>query len=110
MSGEDVLFIQCARDIENIILKNELGALAQAKKITYKTSLEVGAEGDHLGYLNEKVVKKWLDESNFSADGKTDIYFCGPTPFMSAVNQLFKGLGYGAEQIHYETFGPSLEI
>jgi len=110
VQGEDLLFIQCARDQDNIILKEELGELSTTKNFSYKTSLESGEGADHLGYLKEEIVQRWLDENNFSADGETDIYFCGPKPFMSAVNQLFKGLGFGAEQIHYETFGPSLEL
>jgi len=110
VQGENLLFIQCARDQDNIILKEELGELSTTKNFTYKTSLEAGEGADHLGYLNEEIVQKWLDENNISADGETDIYFCGPKPFMSAVNQLFKGLGFDVEQIHYETFGPSLEL
>ncbi|MFT5716889.1 MAG: nitric oxide dioxygenase [Oleiphilaceae bacterium] len=110
VKGDDILFIQCARDQENLILKEELSELALQAKFSYKTSLEVGDGADHLGYLDEVVVQKWLDDNSFSADGQTNIYFCGPKPFMSAVNQLFKGLGFGAEQIHYETFGPSLEL
>jgi len=110
IQGEDLLFIQCARDQENIILKDELGALATKASFNYKIALESGNGADHLGYLNEEIVQKWLDENNFSTDGQTDIYFCGPKPFMSAVNQLFKGLGFNEERIHYETFGPSLEL
>ena len=110
VKGDDVIFIQCARDQENIILKSELSELAQKENIHYKTSLEAGEGADHLGYLNESVVQKWLGESGFSADGHTDVYFCGPKPFMSAVNALFKDLGFAEEQIHHETFGPSLAL
>ena len=110
VKGEDILFIQCHRDQENLILKEELSELALQAKFSYKTSLEVGDSADHLGYLDEVVVQKWLDGNSFNADGQTNVYFYGPKPFMSAVNQLFKGLGFGAEQIHYETFGPSLEL
>jgi len=51
-----------------------------------------------------------LDESGLSADGQTAIYFCGPKPFMTAVNDLFKAIGFKSEHIHYETFGPSLAL
>ena len=110
VKGKDVLFIQCSRDQENIVLRDELGALSTKNGFSYKTSLELGDGADHLGYLNEEVVQTWLDENGFSADGQTDIYFCGPKPFMSAVNTLFQALGFNAEHIHYEIFGPSLEL
>ena len=110
VKGEDLLFIQCARDEENLVLKEELKKLAAAEGFNYKASLESGTGADHLGFLNETVVQQWLNENRLSADGLTDIYFCGPKPFMSAVNKLFKNLGFDAEQIHYETFGPSIEL
>jgi len=108
--GSDLLFIQCSRDQQNIILKEELEVLSTREGFSYKKALETGASADHLGYLNEEVVQKWLDEGSLVADGQTAIYFCGPKPFMSAVNQVFHKLGFKAEQIHYETFGPSLDL
>jgi len=110
VQGQDILFIQCSRDQENIILKDELSKLSTEQKFTYRTALEVGDIADHLGFLNEDVVQKWLDKNDFSADGNTDIYFCGPKPFMNAVNELSHNLGFKTEQIHYETFGPSLAL
>lgn len=110
VAGKDILFIQCARDQENIILKDELAGLSANRDFSYKISLEIGEGADHLGYLNEDVVQQWMVDQHFSADGLTDVYFCGPKPFMSAVNQLFKGLGFSADQLHYETFGPSLDL
>jgi nitric oxide dioxygenase len=110
VKGEDFLFIQCARSQDNIIFKDELSELSTQKCFTYKTALEDGEIADHLGYLNKEVLQKWLDESGLSADGQTAVYFCGPRPFMSAVNNLLKALGFKSEQIHYETFGPSLEL
>jgi len=110
VKGSDLLFIQCARDQQNIILRDELSELSNEVGFNYKKSLETGEGADHLGYLNEAVVQKWLDEGEIFADGQTDIYFCGPKPFMKAVNNLFQSLGFNAEQIHYETFGPSLEL
>ena len=110
VKGDNLLFIQCSRNQENIILKEELNELSTKSGFSYKSALETGEGADHLGYLNEEIVQKWLNEGDFSADAQTDIYFCGPKPFMSAVNQLFQGLGFKAEQIHYEAFGPSLEL
>ncbi|WP_391117965.1 NO-inducible flavohemoprotein [Psychrobacillus sp. L3] len=39
-----------------------------------------------------------------------DVYICGPVGFMEAmINYLFE-LGYSNEQIHYEFFGPALQL
>lgn len=36
-----------------------------------------------------------------------EVYLCGPPPFMQANWRLLRGLGIGAERIHYEFFGPA---
>ncbi|MCJ8011242.1 NO-inducible flavohemoprotein [Paenibacillus sp. KQZ6P-2] len=46
----------------------------------------------------------WLQEV-VSKD--SDFYFCGPVPFMRAVNQALKEWGVPEERIHYEFFGPA---
>lgn len=46
----------------------------------------------------------WLQEIT-SQD--SDFYFCGPVPFMSAVNKALKEWGVPEERIHYEFFGPA---
>ncbi len=35
-----------------------------------------------------------------------DFYFCGPVPFMKAINSALKKWGVPSENIHYEFFGP----
>ena len=110
VNGEDILFIQCSRSSDHIILKDELKSLSSSENFSYKQALEVGENADHLGYLNKDVIKKWLEENNLHADGNTAIYFCGPKPFMSALNQVSLNLGFEPDRIHYETFGPSLDI
>ncbi|MFF2089405.1 NO-inducible flavohemoprotein [Paenibacillus sp. NPDC058174] len=47
----------------------------------------------------------WLQKVVPSKDAK--YYFCGPLPFMKAVNQALKDWGIPSEDIHFEFFGPA---
>lgn len=40
----------------------------------------------------------------------TDYYVCGPVPFMQAVVHALKELGVQEEKIHYEFFGPAMQL
>ena len=53
IKGENLLLIQCARNPENIIFKDELHELSIQNNVTYKTALEEGEIADHRGYLNQ---------------------------------------------------------
>lgn len=103
---EDILFVQCARALEYKVFADELKALQQSAGFHYKSQLDQGTEGDHEGYLNEQVLAKWLDEADLNPP-ETSVYFCGPKPFMKALNQCFKSIGFNPEQINYEVFGPT---
>jgi nitric oxide dioxygenase len=48
----------------------------------------------------------WLKQV-LPVDANTDIYFCGPVPFMRAMKQALETLEVPEEQIHYEFFGPA---
>lgn len=50
------------------------------------------------------VTQEWL-ENNVDVQ-EAEFYFCGPVPFMKAVNASLKGLGVNEERIHFEFFGP----
>jgi len=110
IAPENILFIQCARDSAHQVLKQELSTLRQQTPFHFKTSFEFGDDSDHQGYLNTEVIKQWLGETNLEDDGETAVYFCGPLPFMKALNQLFKALQFNPEAIHYETFGPTTAL
>lgn len=110
INPKDILFIQCCRNKDHQIFKKELDARKNTSDFHFKTCFDEGTEGDHQGYLNASVLDQWLVEAGFSADGSTDVYFCGPTPFMSSLNKLVQGLGFNDENIHYEVFGPTAEL
>ncbi|SMQ75690.1 nitric oxide dioxygenase [Bacillus sp. OV166] len=50
------------------------------------------------------VTREWLKENITTKDA--DFYFCGPVPFMKAINRSLKELGVNQERIHFEFFGP----
>lgn len=43
-------------------------------------------------------------------DRNASYYFCGPVPFMRAVNQALKDWGVPEADIHYEFFGPAASL
>ena len=40
----------------------------------------------------------------------SDIYLCGPAPFMNAMIHELRAIGVPVEKIHYEFFGPAAEL
>ncbi len=54
---------------------------------------------DKEGYLDLEFLQKVLPSKDAS------FYFCGPPPFMKAVNAALKKWGVPEEYIHYEFFG-----
>ncbi|WP_281868969.1 NO-inducible flavohemoprotein [Brevibacillus parabrevis] len=47
----------------------------------------------------------WLQ--SIVADKNANFYFCGPVPFMTAINRALKEWGVDAADIHFEFFGPA---
>ncbi len=106
-SGADmskITFIQCCRDKSHHIRAAELKALSDKHGFNYYVSYEKGSDADFEGYLNADILNQWISNS------KTDAYFCGPKPFMNAVNNTLQEIGFAESQIHYETFGPNIKL
>lgn len=103
-SVENITLILCCRNAEHHIMAATLKALQQKHGFTYFVSYEHGAGADHNGYLDKAVLQQWI--TNLTSD----VYFCGPKPFMSAINNILKQIGFSPEQLHYETFGPKLNL
>jgi nitric oxide dioxygenase len=59
---------------------------------------------DHEGYLDADTLNKWI----FNKD--SIVYFCGPIPFMKAMNHALKEIGIPEDHIHFEFFGPALTL
>lgn len=54
-----------------------------------------------------KINKDYLMEQ---VDLNSEIYLCGPVGFMQLIKKELQGLGVQPEQIHYEFFGPAMNI
>lgn len=109
VAGADLCFIQCAKSAEHLIFKRELEALQAEHGFVLKRCLESGDEGDLVGLLSRDVLQDWLSEGGFSGLN-AQIYFCGPRPFMRALNQIAETIGFEDEDIHYEVFGPTTAL
>ncbi|MET1015022.1 MAG: NO-inducible flavohemoprotein, partial [Paenisporosarcina sp.] len=56
---------------------------------------------------NHKLTKELLAENVLA---NSDIYVCGPVPFMKAmINNLYK-LGFAEDRVHFEFFGPAVSL
>ena len=50
------------------------------------------------------VTRDWIKEKVDTKDA--DFYFCGPVPFMKAINRSLKEIGVSEDRINFEFFGP----
>jgi nitric oxide dioxygenase len=85
-------------------MADELRRLSAQHRFRYCVSYENGSGADHQGYLDRAALSQWLGAPD------ADVYFCGPKPFMAAVNAQLLDLGYEDSQLHYEVFGPSTRL
>ena len=100
----DLTFILCARDKFHHILDSKIKRLQKQHGFRYFVSYETESGADHQGFLTDDVLAKWLPDTT------ADAYFCGPKPFMIAVNRALQDIGFDESQLHYETFGPTIKL
>lgn len=101
---QQITLIQCCRDANHHIMKEALEQLAAQTGFTYKVAYELTDGADHKGYLTSDTLTKWLP------DQSADVYFCGPRPFMGALNTMLQALGFSESQLHHEVFGPTTPL
>lgn len=58
----------------------------------------------HEGLINLEWLQKTLPGN------EADFYLCGPLPFMKAMYQALKAWGVPADRVHYEIFGPAVNL
>ncbi len=95
----EVNFIQCARNEKVVAFSDDIqGKVAALSNASY-TAL----------YSDEdkQITKEILAEK--VADN-TDVYVCGPVGFMEAVIKHLQEIGVKDEKIHYEFFGPAMQL
>ncbi|WP_042356041.1 NO-inducible flavohemoprotein [Bacillus rubiinfantis] len=103
----NVTFIHAAANSKVHALRGEVEELAKRGNVTsyvfYDSPMDedrINNRFDVAGY----VTRDWLQE-NLDTN-EADFYFCGPVPFMKAINRYLKDLGVEDERIHFEFFGP----
>ncbi len=95
-----VTFLHSARTRKHQAFADRVQELDETLKNSSVAAL-YSEEGD--GFIT----KEFLEE-NVLED--SDIYVCGPTPFMQVVINYLYELGYPEEKVHFEFFGPKAEL
>ena len=62
---------------------------------------------DSTGFIDADLIRSTLSEGG---DGEGAFYFCGPKPFMVAVQQALDELAVPEGQRHFEFFGPAQDL
>ena len=55
------------------------------------------------GFITREMLEEYVDPAS-------DVYVCGPAPFMEIMIRELHGMGIPEEQIHYEFFGPAMDL
>lgn len=100
----EVYIVQAVQNSAIHPFKADIKAIAQ-KEIIHSTVFygnplpcdELGKDYDNVGF----VTKEWIKNS---LPLNAEFYFCGPPPFMKALEQSLIELGVSIENIHYELF------
>jgi len=100
----EVVYIHAARNGSQHAMKEHISQLTQdhpalRSYLVYEAPVS-GESCDKTGFID----LPWLQTVT---DSNADFYFCGPTPFMQAVNRALKQWGVPEERIHFEFFGPA---
>jgi nitric oxide dioxygenase len=99
-----VSFIHCAHSFSEHTMHASIAALSEQKGFKYFTVYEADDSGDYIGYLSDEML------GDMELDFNADFYFCGPIAFMKHVAKLLRARGVARDQIHFEVFGPSLDV
>ncbi|WP_079510171.1 NO-inducible flavohemoprotein [Mesobacillus jeotgali] len=108
---KEVTFIHAAQNGKVHALKDEVAATAAKAKVNSVVFYDQPTEEDRLNNsfdVEGYITKEWLKE-NVNLE-HSDFYFCGPVPFMKAVNAALKDLGVTEDRIHFEFFGPMASL
>ncbi|THF82237.1 NO-inducible flavohemoprotein [Cohnella fermenti] len=102
------VFIHSARNGAVHALRDEVEALASSHPqigAFWSYSQPTDEDRAEQAYQHEGLIDaKWL--RTVLPDGEASYYFCGPVPFMQAINGALRELNVPEADIHYEFFGP----
>ncbi|MFY7830119.1 MAG: NO-inducible flavohemoprotein [Flectobacillus sp.] len=104
----EVLFIQCAKNLSSHAFVERSRQLAEKKEkfsvISIYDEPASTDQPDFQGFLSPEIL-----QTNISSLD-SEYYFCGPVPFMKQVKDMLLSLGVPEAQMHYEFFGPSGDL
>ncbi|AJY74751.1 NO-inducible flavohemoprotein [Paenibacillus beijingensis] len=107
-----VTFIHAAQNGKVHALRREVEELARANpqlSVHWCYTRPDGADRERGDYDREGYIDlPWLQSAIPAADAS--FYFCGPVPFMKAVNRMLKTWGAADADLHYEFFGPAAQL
>ncbi|SDM47890.1 NO-inducible flavohemoprotein [Sediminibacillus halophilus] len=110
--GRKVTFIHAAQNGNVHALDEQVKELARANgDITSYVVYSNPTEADKAAGSFDKegyVTLPWLKE--VLGTNQADFYFCGPVPFMSAINQFLMEWQVPEHRIHFEFFGPAMNL
>lgn len=96
--GRNVTFIQCARNQNVVTFQEQI-----QRKLNELNGSYLAKYSDTDGYITKKDLSPFIKEN-------TEIYVCGPIPFMETVISIANELGVQEQNIHFEFFGPSMPL
>ncbi len=99
-----ILLFYCNQDWEAVTFKEEIRDLESKLKLKTIYTIEKPPqkwEGES-GFLNKDILKRHIPNEWFM--NGTDIFLCGPTPMMNAVEGELRKIGYAHKQIHSERY------
>lgn len=104
-----ITFVHAARNGEAHALRRQVEEIAaRSPQVSVRWCYEKPTDRDRAegafhreGYLD----LEWLKQVAPAKDAA--FYFCGPVPFMKAVNGMLREWGVEASDIHFEFFGPA---
>lgn len=97
-SGREVTFVHTARNENVIAFQEQIENKVNELDGTYKTFYS-----DSEGYITKELIAQYVKDN-------TELYVCGPTPFLETVIATAKELNIPNEKIHYEFFGPAMTL
>ncbi|WP_066064926.1 NO-inducible flavohemoprotein [Neobacillus soli] len=102
-----VTFVHAAANGNVHALRDEVEELAALDNLNAYVFYDSPTEEDRKNNrfdVEGYITRDWLKEKVSITDA--EFYFCGPVPFMKAINRSLKELGVNEERIHFEFFGP----
>ncbi len=109
--AREITFIHAAKNSENHLFHEEVEAIALSHPMQYLTAYSEPTEQDIKdGRCNKEgfIDREWLKEHANSKEAQ--YYLCGGPSFMKTMYQHLIDNQIPASNIHYEFFGPAMEI